>query len=213
MKGFFITLEGTEGAGKTTQLPAITSLLKEKGFDVLVTREPGGSELCQNIRSILLDPQNCDLVPLAELFLYLADRAQHVQEMIRPALDQGKVVICDRYADATVAYQGFARNLGVDKVTELNRHATEGLEPDLTFLFDLPVEVGLGRAISRIGNYSKDQPSESRFEMENLDFHTKVRQGYLSLSKANPDRYVILDALQSSKKIAHLIKAELEKRL
>jgi len=213
LKGFFISLEGTEGAGKTTQLPAMTSFLKEKGYRTVVTREPGGCELGRNIRAILLDPENSALLPLAELFLYLADRAQHVQQTIRPALDKGKIVICDRYADATIAYQGKARGLGIKRVTELNNHATEGLLPDLTFLFDLPVEVGLGRAMARIEQYKKGQPSESRFEMETLDFHNKVRNGYLDLADQNPERYVILDAALSSLKLERLIRTELEKRI
>jgi dTMP kinase len=197
LKGIFITLEGIEGAGKTTQVSALTANLIDLGYDVQVTREPGGCPIAQRIRTILLDPANAELAPLAELFLYLADRAQHVGQVIRPALEAGKVVLCDRYADATIAYQGFARGLGQKRVTDLNYEATDGLTPDLTILFDLPAEVGLGRAMARIEGLDAGVPPESRFEQEALDFHQKVRDGYLELARQFPDRFVIVNAEKS----------------
>lgn len=214
LRGYFITLEGIEGAGKTSQLPAMTDLIEEAGYKVETTREPGGSEIASKIRNILLDPANDGLVPMAELLLYLADRAQHVSEMIVPALEEGKVVICDRYADATVAYQGYARNLGAEKVIKLNRHATGGLTPDLTLLFDLSVETGLTRANKRIDQMVLfDLPPENRFELEEVTFHQNVRKGYLSLAKANPQRFEIINAENDIQGITKDIKSVLSKRL
>ena len=213
MNGYFITLEGIEGSGKTTQVPSLTECIHELGYDVLVTREPGGSELAEKIRAILLDPGSSALVPLAELFLYLADRAQHVQEVIRPALKAGQVVLCDRYADATVAYQGHARGLGAEMVAELNRYATGGLEPDLTLLFDLPVEIGLARAKERIDRLESGAPTEDRFEQEAMDFHQRVRDGYLALAGANPIRYEIIDASRTPEQIEQSIRYVTEARL
>ena len=214
MKGYFITLEGIEGAGKTSQLSAMEKTIREAGFEVTTTREPGGSEIASKIRNILLDPENEGLVPLAELFLYLADRAQHVQEMILPALQGGKVVICDRYADATVAYQGYARNLGAKKVIDLNHHATGGLVPNLTFLFDLPVEVGLERANKRIDQMVLfDLPPENRFELEEVVFHQSVRDGYLTLARENPERFEIIKAENDRETIAGAINSILKKKL
>jgi dTMP kinase len=202
LEGIFITLEGVEGSGKTTAVAAVTEFFAKMGKDVVKTREPGGGKIASAIRAILLDPDNENLKPMAELFLYLADRAQHVQEMIRPALENGKVVICDRYADATVAYQGHARGLGVETVEILNRHATSGLEPHLTLLFDLPVEVGLARAKRRVEGLEEGAPTEDRFEREEVAFHERVRQGYLALAKKHPSRFAVLDATLDPAQVA-----------
>lgn len=211
--GYFITLEGIEGSGKSTQVSGLTSLLEKRGYDCLVTREPGGSRIAEKIRAILLDSASQGLTPMAELMLYLADRAQHVQEVILPALELGKIVLCDRYSDATLAYQGYARNLGVERVSELNRYASSGLEPDLTLLFDLPVPVGLVRAKERIAELHADQPAEDRFEHETLAFHQRVRDGYLALAQSHTQRFVVIDANQPADQVAMAIREAVIARL
>ena len=182
----FITLEGIEGSGKTTQLRK----LAERIPNVLVTKEPGGTVVADRIRAILLDTA-MKIDPVAELFLFAASRRQHVMEVIRPALAQGRVVICDRFTDATLAYQGFGRLLDLDKLRGLNEWATDGLHPDLTLIFDLPEEIGLTRARSRNTTAPVD---EGRFELEDLRFHRRVREGYLALAAAAPQRYGVIDA-------------------
>lgn len=188
---FFITFEGIEGCGKSTQEARLAEALSHRGYRVTRTREPGGCAIAEQIRAILLDAGNRALVPMAELLLYAAARAQHVEEVIRPALEENRVVICDRFTDATLAYQGFGRSLDIDLITELNRLATAGIVPDLTILLDCPEEVGLARAMARI-NAGKGA-REERFEMESLQFHRAVRQGYLTLAEAEPGRFVVID--------------------
>ena len=187
----FITFEGIEGCGKTTQVGLLSRMLEEQGKPVLVTREPGGCAIADKIRAILLDADNHALVPLAELLLYAAARAQHVAEVIRPALAEGKVVICDRFTDATMAYQGHGRSLDRDLIRTLNRLAAGGISPDMTILLDCPAEIGLKRALARIE--TTEGAREERFEQESLRFHRAVRQGYLALAAADPDRFVVLD--------------------
>ena len=182
----FITFEGIEGSGKTTQLRRLAARLPE----AVITKEPGGTPLADEIRGILLDARS-RLDPLAELFLFAASRRQNVVEVIRPALDDGRVVLCDRFTDATLAYQGFGRLLDLDRLRMLNDWATSSLQPDLTVLFDLPEEVGLDRARSRNVETTKN---EGRFEAEDLRFHRRVREGYLALATAEPGRYVVVDA-------------------
>lgn len=189
----FITLEGTEGAGKTTQLPHLVRFLENRGYDCIVTREPGGTPTGQKIRALLLDPANKDITPEAELFLYAADRAQHVRTVIAPALAEGKAVICDRFCDATEAYQGVARGLDRRLIDMLNRVATNGLKPDITILFDLSPETGLARAWERIRN-NGDAIADHRFETENLNFHDRVRKGYLEIAAREPARFLIVNA-------------------
>jgi len=192
----FITFEGIEGCGKTTQVKKIISYLDENGIPNLSTREPGGTGIGQGIRKILLDTKNTNLFPLTELILYAADRAQHVNEVIRPGLDQGKWVICDRYLDATIAYQGFGRGLDMEIIDILNNKATRGLSPDITILMDCPEDIGIKRALER--NKISSQEDQGRFETEKMEFHHRVRQGYLTLAEKNKDRYIIID---SSKKV------------
>lgn len=182
----FITLEGIEGSGKTTQLRR----LAERIPNVLVTKEPGGTPTADRIRAILLDTRE-KIDPIAELFLFAASRRQHVIEVIRPALADGRVVLCDRFTDATLAYQGFGRLLDLDRLRWLNDWATDSLRPDLTLIFDLPEEVGLTRARSRNSAAPVD---EGRFELEDLRFHRRVREGYLALATAEPQRYSVIDA-------------------
>lgn len=182
----FLTFEGIEGSGKTTQLRR----LAERIPNSIKTKEPGGTPTADRIRAILLDPES-HLDRVAELFLFAASRRQHVVELIRPALQRGQVVLCDRFTDSTLAYQGFGRVIDLDQLRTLNAWATDSLIPDLTLLFDLPEEVGLSRARSR---NAAATPHEGRFEAEDLRFHRRVREGYLALQVAEPQRWVKIDA-------------------
>jgi dTMP kinase len=183
----FITLEGIEGSGKTTQIKRLARRLERLAVPCFATLEPGGTEVGKKIRRILLDSRNKGLTPLAELLLYAADRAQHVEEVIRPALRKGLWVLCDRFFDATVVYQGFARGQDSRLIKFLNERVTQGLVPDLTFLLDCPVKMGLARATARKNR------GQDRFEREKIAFHRKVREGYLNLARENPKRFVVLD--------------------
>ena len=208
----FITFEGIEGAGKSTQIAMAESWLRGLGRDVLVTRQPGGCSMGLELRRILLDARNTHLDPTAELFLYLADRAQHVAEVIRPALAAGRAVLCDRYHDSTVAYQGFGRGLDVKRLTELGRVATGGLSPDVTVLLDLPVAEGLARARGR-NIASGASQAEGRFEALEMDFHQRVRDGFLTLAALDPDRFAVTQATGSPETVFDLIRIALSARL
>ncbi len=191
----FITIEGIEGSGKSTSLLLLAQELERRGYDVLRTREPGGCGLGRAIRPILLDARTRSLNMRAELYLFLADRAQHVAEVIRPALEAGQIVLCDRYTDSTLAYQGYGRGLDPEKLRRINEMATGGLVPDLTLLMDLPVGLGLERAglrNQRLGTVL----SEGRFDAESMDFHERVRQGYLALAEEEPQRIACINAEQ-----------------
>jgi len=203
---FFITFEGTEGSGKTTQIEELGRCLSELGHQVVLTREPGGCSIADAIRSILLDSGNSAMTPRAELLLYAAARAQHVAEIIVPALKQGKTVLCDRFTDATIAYQGFGRGLCLDLIASLNDMATQGLQPQLTLLLDLPVETGIERALTRIAVQSG--PKEDRFERERLEFHRKVQSGYRRLAKQEPSRFRIIDAARPREQVARSVAEE-----
>lgn len=187
----FITFEGIEGCGKTTQIRRLEKRLTNRGIPFVSTLEPGGTKIGQDIRRLLLDSRNSHLSPLAELILYEADRAQHVEEIIRPALGQGKWVICDRFYDATVAYQGAGRGLDMDLVLDLNNRVTKGLKPDMTLLLDLPPETGIERAVRR--NNALMQDGQDRFEREKMDFHKKVRDAYLEMARKEK-RFSIIEA-------------------
>jgi dTMP kinase len=189
----FITLEGIEGSGKSTQIPAIVNHLESKGYKCVVTREPGGTAVGGQIRAVLLNPENKAMDPMAELMLYEADRAQHVSEVIRPSLKSGNIVICDRFCDSTVVYQGAARGIAPEVIERLNKLVLGEIEPDITFLLDLSPEKGLRRAWQQIENGRRHE-NETRFEKETLRFHEKVRQGYLALAKKNPMRFKVIDA-------------------
>lgn len=199
----FITFEGIEGCGKTTQLALLSDTLHHQGHEVVTTREPGGCPIADAVRRILLDPAHNAMVPRAELLLYAAARAQHVSEIIQPALAQGRIVLCDRYTDATVAYQGYGRGQDLEVVEQLNELACNGCHPDLTLLLDMPAATGLKRAIQR--NSSQKLDEEGRFEQEALVFHDKVRQGYLELANSYPKRIKIVPAEGSVAAVAERI--------
>ncbi|HPS38196.1 MAG TPA: dTMP kinase [Candidatus Cloacimonadota bacterium] len=192
MKGKFITFEGIEGSGKSTQVKLLTLALEERGIPFLLTREPGGPPISEEIRHILLNSANHAMLPETELLLYCASRAQHTGETILPALENGNLVICDRYFDSTIAYQGAARELDMDFITELTRFATYDTTPDRTFLIDLPVSAGFARIKER---------NLDRLELESRDFHEKVRLQYLSIANNSRLRYVVLNGLDLPQKI------------
>jgi dTMP kinase len=188
--GLFITLEGVEGSGKTTQAAILGDSLRRDGRRVTVTHEPGGTRAGEMIRAIFLDPA-VSLAVGAELLLVLADRAQHVREKLKPALDAGEIVISDRYSDSTVAYQGYGRGFDLKLLGELNRLASDGVTPDLTILLDVPVETGLKRTRAR--HKRSDAIALDRFESERVEFHSRVREGFLAIARAQPERVVVVN--------------------
>lgn len=198
MKGTLITIEGGEGGGKSTQIARLHDYLIQQGHTVIVTREPGGTPIAERIRDLLLDPDNDNLVSMAELLLYEAARAQHVGELILPALQSGTIVLCDRFYDSTVAYQGAGRHIAPADVETLNNLATCGLKPDITILFDLPPEEGLKRA--------KGDTAGDRIEKEAIEFHERVREGYLKLADEHPDRIHTIDAMKSIDQVSQDIR-------
>ena len=197
----FITLEGPEGSGKTTAVEAAVNKLIEMGYEIVRTREPGGTPISEEIRNVILDKNNTAMDPRTEALLYAASRRQHLVEKVWPALKEGKIVICDRYLDSSLAYQGGARGLGIEEVLNINLFATENTWPDLTLLFDITPEEGLKRIAS---NSNREV---NRLDLEKLDFHHKVRDSFLLLAKRYPDRFVIIDASKSREEVA---KATLE---
>ncbi len=202
MRGLFVTFEGTEGSGKSTQIRALAEFLREQGYSVVLTREPGGTPIGDQVRRILLDHANDEMHPRTEVLLFLASRAQHVEELIRPALKAGKVVLCDRYADSTLAYQGYARGEDVSELRRLIDYATGGLWPDLTFWLDLPVDEGLARL-----------ERKNRLDSEALTFHRRVREGYKRLAAAEPQRWVRIDGTLPRAEIQEQIRKILLARL
>ena len=208
----FITLEGIEGCGKSTQSRMIRDYLESKGMKVTPTLEPGGSTLGTTLRQILLDPKHDGITGLTELFLYLADRSQHVSSVIRPALDRGEVVLCDRFADSTVVYQGYGRGLDPKLLHQLNEVAVDATWPDLTLLLDLDPEIGLKRALTRNLQENK-HTTEGRFEAESLEFHSRVREGYLTWAALNRDQFVVSDAAGSKEDTFTAIREAIDNRL
>lgn len=196
MRGMFITFEGMEGSGKSTAMTRVGKWLEGKGFEVLYTREPGGSRLGKELRAILLDARNADIVPRAELFLYLADRAQHAATVVRPAINRGAFVLSDRFADSTVVYQGYGRGLDVEVLHGLNAMAVDGVWPDATLVFDVDVATGLSRANARNEAEGKTV-AEGRFEAESLAFHSLVREGFLDLAGKEPGRFAVVDGTKT----------------
>lgn len=208
----FVTFEGIEGSGKSTALRLLAAHLQQRGHDPVLTREPGGSALGRSLRPILLDTRTRGLSSRAEIHLFLADRAQHVAEVIRPALEAGQTVLCDRFSDSTLAYQGYGRGHDVERLRLINAQAIGGLTPDITFLLDLEVSEGLERAGKR--NRAKGTVvSEGRFDSESLHFHQRVREGYLALAEAEPERIAVIDAAQEPEDVLIQCLSALESRL
>lgn len=197
MEGIFITIEGGDGSGKSTQIDLLMAYFDEQGYEVLLTREPGGTVISEKIREIILNKDHMEMADMTEALLYAASRAQHVQEFIIPNVQKGKVVICDRYVDSSVVYQGYARGLGIDAIEEINHYATLGLTPNLTILLDLPAEIGLTR--------KKNQQALDRLELASDSFHMKVSEGYRILAKRHKDRILSVDATQSIEAIHDVI--------
>lgn len=196
-KGCFISLEGGEGAGKTTLAAYLLKELKQKGYDVVLTREPGGSKLGESVRSWLLDKNNSRTIGVkAELLLFLAARAQHIEEFIKPALEQGKIVLCDRFNDSSIAYQGAGRGLGVKYVEELCNLVCGSVCPKFTLFLDIDPQVGLVRT-KRIAKENAQRGQLDRIESEAIEFHTRVREAFLSIAKHEPERMSVIDATQS----------------
>ena len=199
--GLLITFEGMEGTGKTTQTQRLSAVLIQAGHKVCVTREPGGTPISEEIRNIFLNPNHNEMVSTTELLLIAAARAQHVSEIILPALEDGKVVISDRFSDATVAYQGYRRGLDLDLIRSLNHIATCGLSPERTFLLDLPVEIGLRRVRQRQG-------AMNRLDLEDCESHNRIREAYLAIASQEPNRVSVIDAQADVDSIHKLIAAE-----
>ena len=192
----FITLEGPEGSGKTTAVEAAVKKLQEMGYEIVRTREPGGTPIAEQIRNVILDKANTSMDPRTEALLYAASRRQHLIEKVWPAIKEGKIVICDRYLDSSLAYQGGARGLGIDNVLNVNLFATENTWPDLTLLFDIKPEEGLKRIAA---NASREV---NRLDLEKIEFHQKVRESFLYLAKKYPERFIIIDASKSREEVA-----------
>jgi dTMP kinase len=211
MKGTFITFEGIEGSGKSTQIAMLANYLTARGVRHVLTREPGGTLIGDQVRKILLDPVNRTLDPAAELLLYAASRAQHLREIIIPALADGAIVLCDRFSDATLAYQGYGRGLDTGMINALDRIVTAGLRPDLTLLFDIEAAPGIARARGR--NKSRGLETEARFENEELAFHERVRQGYLTLVMQEPERIRIVDASSSPEAVQAKVRQIVDEKL
>jgi len=186
MRGKFITVEGTDGAGKSTQMDMLIKYLEEKGIEVVVTREPGGTKISERLREIILDAENKEMTDVTEAMLYAASRAQHVEEKIIPALEEGKFVICDRFVDSSVVYQGYARGLDMEMIESINKYAVCGLVPDITLFFDITPEAGIAR--------KKNMHRLDRIEQEKMDFHYKVYNGYKALCEKYPERIKRINA-------------------
>ncbi|RKU08265.1 dTMP kinase [Candidatus Poribacteria bacterium] len=205
-RGLFITFEGTDGGGKTTQIQRLTADLREAGYDICLTREPGGTPISEQIRDMLLNPDHSEMAATTELLLYAASRAQHVSEVIKPALEAGKVVISSRFADATVVYQGYGRGLDLERIDRLNRIATDGVTPEVTFVLDLPVEIGLQRVQNSRGGLD-------RLEREKIEFHHRLREGYQIIARQEPQRLKIIDAQVSPDQVYAQIQAIIQSLL
>ncbi|MDF2644490.1 MAG: tmk [Paenibacillus sp.] len=202
MNGKFITFEGPDGAGKTTQLKKLAEELKKQGHDVLVTREPGGTAISDQIRSIILDPVNKEMVDQAEVLLYAASRAQHVHQLILPALAAGRIVLCDRFIDASVAYQAYGLGVDVDMVKAISRYASSGLQATRTYILDVPVEVSLARLHHRASGTGANAQQLDRIELKNVDYHSRVREGFHQIAADHPERVRVVNANRNEEEIA-----------
>lgn len=206
----FITFEGPEGSGKTTQIELLSGYLEEKGYSVIATREPGGTSIGDQIRTILLDPRNNEMLPASEALLFSAARAQIVNQVILPHLAQGDIVLCDRYADSTLAYQGYGHGLDLETLHTITVLATEELKPDLTVYLDIDVEEGLRRKLTA---HKVGQAEWNRLDRQEAAFHCRVREGYLKMATREPDRWLVVDATQPLEAIQALIRARVEAKL
>jgi len=202
----FITFEGGEGSGKSTAIAKVKELLIKDGYDILLTREPGGTPISEDIRNIILDKKNVEMDKRTEILLFAASRRQHLVQKIWPALKEGKIVICDRYLDSSLAYQGGARNVDVKDVLNVNLFATENEWPDITFLFDIDPKIGLERI-------RKNHRVDDRLDNEKMDFHLKVRESFLKLSKQYKKRYVVIDASKTSEEIVNEVYSIIKKKI
>lgn len=203
--GLFITVEGTDGSGKTTQIKLMEQYLRNKGHEVILSREPGGTRISEMIRDLILDPQNKDIDPLTEMILYAASRAQHVSQVIRPAIESGKFVICDRFVDSSYAYQGCGRGVDLKTVADVNRVAVDGVVPDITFFLDLDPRIAIERRIKSTG--------ADRIEQEKMDFHIRVYEGYKKMAILYPDRIKTIDASKAIEEISSQMNSYLEEIL
>jgi dTMP kinase len=203
----FITFEGPEGSGKTTQIELLRDYLEERGYSVLATREPGGTSIGNQIRAILLDPRNTEMLPVSEVLLFSAARTQIVNQVIRPHLIRGGIVLCDRYADSTLAYQGYGHGLDLEVLYTITVLATGGLKPDLTVYLDIDVEEGLRR---KLAAHKASNSEWNRIDRQEMAFHRRVRGGYLQMAAGEPDRWLVIDATQPLEAIQSLIRARVE---
>lgn len=199
----FITLEGGEGSGKTTMIGGLATILEEQGIPYITTREPGGIEIAEKIRAVILDPQHTAMDPRTEALLYAAARRQHLAEKVEPALAEGTFVICDRFIDSSLAYQGYARGLGIEEILSINLFATQGRMPDITFYMDIEPRLGLARISATQGR------EVNRLDLEELSFHEQVRQGYQQVAARYPERIQVIDASGSKREVADIMKAQL----
>ena len=203
MKGLFITFEGTEGSGKTTLIDKVENYLNDKGFKVVKTREPGGIKIAEQIRNVILDVNNTKMDKITEALLYAASRRQHLVEKVLPNLEKGYIVICDRFIDSSLAYQGYARGIGIDKVYKINLSATDGILPDYTFYIDVRPEVGLARI-------AKNNREQNRLDLENINFNKNVYEGYKQVEKLFPERFININGEQSIDMVFNDIKNKLD---
>ena len=206
-RGIFISFEGADGCGKSTQIRLFKDYCEKLGLDVISTREPGGTPISEKIRSIILDPKNGEMADEAEALLYAASRRQHLVEKVIPALKEGKLVLCDRFLDSSLAYQGGARGLGIENVYNMNLFATEGMLPDLTILFDIEPELGLARIAAN------SQREVNRLDVEKMEFHKAVRKGFHDLAQKFPERFFIVDASKTAEEVFKDAYSEIERRL
>jgi len=206
----FITFEGPEGSGKTTQIRFLRGYLEERGYSVLATREPGGTSIGDKIRVVLLDPRNIEMLPASEALLFSAARAQIVHQVIRPHLARGGIVLCDRYADSTLAYQGYGHGLDLEMLRAITALATGGLKPDLTIYLDIAVEEGLRR---KLAAHKVSNSEWNRIDRQEMTFHRQVREGYLKMAAQEPDRWLVIDATQPLEAIRSSIRVRVEAKL
>jgi len=195
LESLFITFEGPEGAGKTTIINMVTVEFQKRGLDFISTREPGGIRIAESIRNIILDPENTEMDIRTEALLYAAARRQHLAEKVLPALEEGKIVLCDRFIDSSLAYQGVGRGIGIDEIYQINEFAINGLMPQVTIYFDLDPKIGLQRV------HQADEREINRLDLEELDFHLKVQSGYYEIIKRDPKRFKVIDASKSIEEV------------